>query len=279
MSQIRPFFILASICAFMVSLSSLVLAQNFVIKVKNGKIDWTNGVVEAYCTGVPPRDVSSVAQARAIAKKMAVETAKKELREIIDNIAIDSKLKIGDLLRSHPDIEEKVKEYINQSETVDVVFLKDQRVKVTVAFNIYGDFSQIILPPIIKNIEPIKQSRPRGKNKKQKITGIVVDCRGLGVRPSLIPRILNENGSEVYGPKYVSREHVVSGGMVCFTKDIKLPLIRKRIGTNPMLLKGIRTCKSSPTEIIISNSQGEDVHRDAENLRLLQECRVVFIMD
>ena len=34
----------------------------------------------------------------------------------------------------------------------------------------------------------------------QEVTGIIIDGKGLGLRPAMSPRIVNQSGSVVYGP-------------------------------------------------------------------------------
>ena len=68
-------------------------------------------------------------------------------------------------------------------------------------------------------------------------TGLVVDCRGLGLNPVMSPVIKNDNGNPIYGYKNLDIEKVISQGMATYTYDINnVP----RAGTNPLVVKAVR---------------------------------------
>jgi hypothetical protein len=46
-----------------------------------------------------------------------------------------------------------------------------------------------------------------------KFTGVVIDTRGLGMKPSLILRILDEEGQELYRGKYVPQDKAAQNGL------------------------------------------------------------------
>ncbi|MBN2123081.1 MAG: hypothetical protein JW821_02205, partial [Deltaproteobacteria bacterium] len=111
------------------------------------------------------------------------------------------------------------------------------------------------------------------------ITGFVVDCRGIEVKPALVPRIMDENGNVVYGSAYVSRDHAVKEGMVGYVQEIEAMGDHFRSGATPLVVKGIRTADAGATDIVISNADGARIRGSASNLELLQRCRVTILLD
>ena len=41
----------------------------------------------------------------------------------------------------------------------------------------------------------------------------IIDAKGLNAKPAMSPKVVDENGQEVYGSAYVSREFAVQQGM------------------------------------------------------------------
>lgn len=68
-------------------------------------------------------------------------------------------------------------------------------------------------------------------------TGVIVDCRGLGLQPVMSPVIKNENGTPIYGYKNLDYKKVISNGMAGYTTDINNA---QRAGTNPLVVKATR---------------------------------------
>ena len=92
-------------------------------------------------------------------------------------------------------------------------------------------------------------------------------------------KILNENEKEVYGPAYVSREHAVQQGMCVYLKDIERAIDIKRVGKNPLVVKGIKTKGPENSDIIISNADAAILKSNPYNLSFLRKCFVAVIVD
>lgn len=110
-------------------------------------------------------------------------------------------------------------------------------------------------------------------------TGLVVDARGLGIRPAMAPKVLDEGGEEVYGSRYVSREYAVDIGMVGYEKDINRARINERIADNPLIVKAIQSSGPNKTDVVISSIDATKIHNAAANMNFLQHCKVMFILD
>ena len=53
------------------------------------------------------------------------------------------------------------------------------------------------------------------------VTGLIIDARGLGLRPAMSPKILDQNGSTVYGPGNFTREFAVKFGVAGYSKNLE----------------------------------------------------------
>ena len=256
-----------------------VSAQNAVETFENGRIDWTTGVASAIGIGAPPKKPINMAQARAMAKRAAVIVARRNLLEIIKGVRIDSTTLIKDFVVQSDIIRNQVDGYLERSQVVDIAYMSDGSVEATVAMNLRGGFANLMLPKSIKSIPPIRQAQaPTGKQ-GEAYTGLVVDSRGFQVKPAMSLKIVDEDGNEVYGSSYVSRDYAINQGMAGYAKDITAAQTNDRVTNNPLTVKGVRTADTGDSDIIISNADAARIKGAAENLEFLQKCRVMVVLD
>ena len=67
-------------------------------------------------------------------------------------------------------------------------------------------------------------------------TGLIVDCRGLGLKPVISPVIKNANGEPIYGYKNLDSATVIANGMASYTTDLSKAT---RAGSNPLVVKAV----------------------------------------
>jgi hypothetical protein len=95
----------------------------------------------------------------------------------------------------------------------------------------------------------------------------------------MAPKILNEEGREVYGSAFVKREYAIRKGMAGYAKDLAAAQADPRVTNNPLTVKGLRASGSSKTDVVISNSDAAAIHSAASNLSFLSICRVMIVVD
>ncbi len=254
-------------------------AQNFVTAVKSGQVDWTNGIVEASGTGRQPKNPLNTAQARAVAEKEAQERARENLTEVLGSLRIDSESRIGGLDSGAFLERGEMQDRLHKAQVVNLSYLNDGAVEATVAIRLSGELLEAVLPVSIKPIRPVQQPDPPKPENREVFSGLVIDARGIGVQPALVMRIEDEEGAEVYGPTFISREHAVSQGVVKYGRDLEQAGADPRVAPNPLTLRAIRTASSAPCDIVISNADAKRVRGAAGNLLFLQKCRVIIVFD
>lgn len=89
-------------------------------------------------------------------------------------------------------------------------------------------------------------------------TGLVVDCRGLGLKPVMSPVIKNADGQSIYGYKNLNYDKVISEGMAAYTTN---PDKISRAGGNPLVVKAVS----------LDNHNGNPVLSVADANRVLLE--------
>ena len=150
-----------------------------------------------------------------------------------------------------------------------------------------------MLPGDIKQVESIKAvskgapGRPSspggnsargGNSSKDVYTGLVVDARGIDVQPALVPVLVDENNTEVYGAAFVSREFAVQRGLCGYARKID-EADRFRVGPHPLAIKGLHAAPEGRSCIVISNVDAAKLRGASAHLAFLKQCRVVILLD
>jgi hypothetical protein len=108
-------------------------------------------------------------------------------------------------------------------------------------------------------------------------SGLVVNARGLGVTPSMAPRILDESGKEVYGTEVVSDKGLKQGGIVGYVKSDGQA--QERTGEKPLVVKALHLADKSKTDVVISNADADKLRDPNTNLSFLADGKVVLLVD
>jgi len=258
---------------------------------ENGTIDWTTGVVKAKGTGVPapytyppkPKPQGEEILSEAITK------AGHNILETIVSLRIDAQNRVIDIVENYPAIMKQLRDMAQRAPEIETLrkYQYDGTVEAWSQMSLSGGFAQLILPPEIRQIEPIKQvfkpkssSRLRTRSRSSEIfTGMVVDARNIQAVPVLAPKILDEKLEEVFGPAFVSREFAVQHGMVRYTTDLWKAKFHPRVSHNPLIVKALKTILPGRCDFIISNADAAKLRSASEHLLFMRECRVVIVLD
>lgn len=103
-------------------------------------------------------------------------------------------------------------------------------------------------------------------------TGLIVDCRGLGLTPAMSPVIKNANGQAIYGYKNLDYDKIVAGGMAGYTKDISRA---PRAGSNPLVVKAIRVDGRANPVLSVADANRVLIENGATGF--LDATNVVFV--
>ena len=95
----------------------------------------------------------------------------------------------------------------------------------------------------------------------------------------MAPKVVDENGQEVYGSAFVSREFAVQQGMSGYAKGLEDAEKNERVTDNPMTVKGLKTEGPGRCDIVISNADAARIRNAAEHLSFMKKCRVMIVVD
>jgi hypothetical protein len=240
--------------------------------VGHNQVNWTSKVVVATGSGAANLKDGNVAVARLNAERAAKLDALRNILETIKGIQIDGKRNAGDLM-SNGKIQSKVQGIAHGFQVVDTKYYSDGSVDVKVKMplddKLAGAFLQV----------PANKKKKLNTKGGSNFTGLVVNAQKLDVTPSMAPRIVDENGAEVYGVTFVSENALKQGGIVTYVKDLGAAKKDTRIGTKPLVVRALSTAAGANTDIVIANADADKLRDKSQNLSFLVDGKVLVVLD
>jgi hypothetical protein len=108
-------------------------------------------------------------------------------------------------------------------------------------------------------------------------TGLVIDGRGLSLRPALLPRIVDPQGEELYVGQVVPRTNVVEQGVAGYAKDVQAAANNFRVTDNPAVIKAIRASGNARTDVVINQADALAFRELGNKGDFLKNCRVIIV--
>ncbi len=284
---------------------------HFVQRFESGRVDWTTGAVY-----VSTEASSGSGYQSSLAVRKATVLARKELYSIVSSLNLDSSRTIGGFLSLDDSAESRVRGLL-QNSRMDR-FSQVGRVSVRAGADLRGSLAKALFPYTvqfqggvapqmsiltsgsqeqssgIRNVEPELGPPPARTSDgfAEELlptdasfaalglyTGLVVDARGLGALPALLPVIFDEKGQGVYGPHMVGRESAARLGVVAYVRSEKCRTVNSRIGRRPFVAKALAVVGSCRSDLVLSGGDGEIARGLFKRRDVLDRCGVVVILD
>ena len=260
---------------------SSAMAQSYLQNIGEGTVNWTKGVIQGKGIGAPPEKFYGKPNARPMAIRAAKIVALRNILETVNGVRVDSNTVVKDFAVQSDMIRSQVEGMVRGAREVNVEYMSDGTVEVIMEISMFGSFSQLLLPETVMDVPTEAPGAEPGAAAPSSavLTGLVVDARGLGVRPAMAPKILDEAGQEVYGSAFVSREFAVQQGMSGYAKDLGSAKQNQRVTANPLVVKGLRVEGPGQCDIVISNTDAVRLRNSAADLSFLEKCRVMIVVD
>lgn len=255
-------------------------------------INYEDGYVEAVGTGaVDPAKIKGT-NARPMCLRAATVDGYRNLLEATKGIQVDSQTTVRDFVTESDVINAAVSGLVKGAQVVNRDYLSDGTCEVILRMSLSGKFAQIIIPKAIQE-EQKRESPPPAPVKPEPApvkpgpapaaapvyTGMVVDARGLGARPAMSPKIVDEAGAEVYGSMIVDKTYAVSQGISGYARDLTAAQGNQRVTDNPVTVKGLSAEGAGKADIRVSNDDASQIRSSAENLSFMKKCRVMIVLD
>jgi hypothetical protein len=124
-------------------------------------------------------------------------------------------------------------------------------------------------------VEPVAYEPP------EPYTGLIVDVRGLDLRPSMAPRILSSSGHEVYSGNFAERNCATQIGVVGYDKDMERALISDRVGgadAHPMVVEARAISGLYNADVVLGPEDAVNVRIADREWDFLGKCGVVLVV-
>ena len=110
-------------------------------------------------------------------------------------------------------------------------------------------------------------------------TGLIIDAQGLGVRPGMSPKIIDDNGNVVYGVVYADSETIATKGIIKYADNLEEAKDDGTVGSNPLIIKA-RTRGANPlkTDVIVSLRNAQQIVRANAESDFLADFRVIIVL-
>jgi len=132
---------------------------------------------------------------------------------------------------------------------------------------------------IIGDARPKIKPIPEDQVSADTYTGLVVNARGLGIRPAMSPKIVDENNKEIYGTMLVSREYAIQQGISGYASDLTAAQANPRVTSNPLTVAAIEAVGAAKSDIKIKNEDAAKLTGAKGNIAFMQKCRVMIVLD
>ena len=115
--------------------------------------------------------------------------------------------------------------------------------------------------------------------KKLNYTGLIIDARKLGLRPALVPKVLNEKGELVYSSQSIGQQDIIRMGLVGYAKDVNAAARNQRVTADPVVVNGISATGEKKTDVVVSNRDAQLILTTAPYTGYLKNGRVMVVYD
>ena len=246
------------------------------------RIDWMKGEIRAYSKAAVPiikgspvdawdEKKTSLNAARMDAYGRAREKTVKQITELLVSLRVDPENTIRDILDENDLSRNRLSEIVDNR----ISFRENPA-----AFDEAGCEGRLKLADIIDALPfrfpgddfPTRMDNPI----ETEYTSLVVDARGLGVKPMLFPSVYSSAGVEIYGKNFIDVSYAARYGMASYAYTENTAMKNKRAGEHPYYTAALRNLRDCP---VISERDTRKVLSSRKTMDHLRRCRVIFIID
>lgn len=244
---------------------------------------YEENVVEAEGYGLPAAGAATEVQARLTARRAAIADAQRVLAEEMAAVQVDAETRVEDAALKSDVVRTKVTALLKGCRVVRESY-EDGAYRVTVAVPLFGERSlaAAALPekrgrqpfPLAEHIARDEASRePIAPTRSGPYTGLILDCRGLGLQPAMSPVIKTTAGEPIYGYKNLDSAEVIRRGMAGYARDFGENTARA--GENPLILRAVGVDRNF-NPVVTAADAGWILEENAKT-HFLDEAAVVFV--
>ena len=269
-------------------------------------INWNSNTITAVGIGSAPASVTA-GQADALARRAAIVDAYRNLAGIVYGVELENHTTVQQLAVKKDTIKTAISGAINNARITDEEQLDNGNYQVTLCMPIFGQRNSLAsalwqdkdsasnfsnqndsanptstvstvavmpVPPVITQPPTVVATTPTVVPAGA-ITGIVIDCRGMGLERAMAPNILDNSGRTIYNSKNVEDSAIIKNGLASYSKSDS-PSNIDYAGANPLIVKAVSLMDFNRNPVV-SKDDGDKILAANQNYAFLKKCAVVFI--
>ncbi|MGM0759872.1 MAG: hypothetical protein ACQEUB_09210 [Thermodesulfobacteriota bacterium] len=228
-------------------------------------IDWTTRTVTAVGESKTVSNGTQGDRAEALTERRAKMQARQKLWKGLLQVRVEDTFTVKKRVDNSPEKGKALRELVHTSPITriespnhlqeEVHFEQERKgAAFQASFSLSGQKAALCIPSQVwyKDKE-LAASAVNGTTKEpgKEFSGLIVDARGLGGKPALICRLVDEQGRLVYGPSLVSRRIGEQRGMTGYAASISKARADSRTGEDPLLVRARRRTQGSHTDFVV----------------------------
>ena len=213
----------------------------------------------------------------------------------LENFLVNDKMVLKDLLRTNPDFARKYAIFL-ESLHLHYFSIQGKYALADILIKVRGGGSLLGITPLswgtlsYKDLEAseyvgeaYQKEEAQGAFDKSLApmiySGLIIDVRGHGFRPSLSPKIYSQGGEFIYGAEYIHPKPGLQRGVAGFSKSIDSREVKRRTGDKPMFIVALGVSGEYKTNAVISYQDQKKFFDHKESIKNLLKCKVAFIVN
>ena len=247
-------------------------------------VDWTNGLAIAIGTGAPATWAKSAAQKNLRATRAARLDASRNLLELVKGINLTASTSVQGAMVGNDTIQSSIQGRLHGIRPVEKPrYFSDGSVQLKLEARLREIIPEELYaapqgPPQLLGA-PTGSSAGSALAGGSAYTGLIINAQGTDVRPAMSPKVFDEQGREVYGSAYVSREFALSQGMVGYVKSVEAASQTDRVKGNPALIRALKSSGANQADLVISQADADALRTMSQQQTFMREARVMIVLD
>ncbi|MFP4213594.1 MAG: hypothetical protein ACLFRL_05730 [Desulfohalobiaceae bacterium] len=265
----------------------------YVLEGDAGRINLYSGLVSARGQGFLPQGELDQDQARRVALRQALVEARQNLWSTLQGVRIQQDLTLAELMQENSRIRDRVQGLVHNARILDRISVRDEFLLVSIGLDLWGEFARLAIPEEVWfSGEGVQQDFRNGGSlpllqrqllqaRARAYTGLVLQARGLDLKPALVCTVQDQEGNQVFGPSQVDPRKALDLGMMRFVQRTGQELqAGSRVGPNPLRIRARQTGSEPGCNLVVDSSSADLLRQVAlQPGNFLQECRVVIELD
>ena len=258
----------------------------------DGHMDWTHDVLVAHGEAPPVEGAAAPDRRRLLGFRAAKDSARQNLLKLVGLVQIDADARAEDIMADDDSVRARITSLIESARVVpgspqDL----GKSYRIALQLDLRERFADAILPAFPAGTAPRPPPRPTAvpdttdsigvvslPDPVVPYTGLILDARGMGLQPSMLPSLYSEDGLLLYGPALIERSYAVHVGAMEYHNDMDAALAHARTGEQPLVVGVLSTAGLHNTDMALSTDEALRVVRADARAGFLGQCKVSCVV-